>query len=275
MRYGLRFLVPPSVEPIHLAEAKLFLRVDHVDEDSLIEGLIRRARQRCESWLEAQLIDATWELKLDEFPSETSPSSRLSSLEQLSIVVPRVPLVSVSSISYVDSNGATQTLAASVYQVAPHRLPGLIGQAFNQFWPVARLQLDAVTVTFLAGYATPLTANAATDVLTATGRSFSNGDRVTLTNSGGLLPAGLNGETTYYVVSTTGSTFKLSMSSGGPAVDITDAGSGTTFAGQVPGSVRQAMLNLIAGWYEHRGDDVPNEGFEMAVQNQLWLEWSG
>ena len=40
--------VPVSVEPITLADAKTFIRVDYTDEDTLISGLISRARSYAE-----------------------------------------------------------------------------------------------------------------------------------------------------------------------------------------------------------------------------------
>lgn len=76
------------------------------------------------------------------------------------------------------------------------------------------------------GTGTDFTAVAATDVITATGHGLSDGDRV-FVDSTGTLPAGLSAHTLYYVISSTTNTLKLSLTSGGSAVDITDTGSGT------------------------------------------------
>lgn len=77
------------------------------------------------------------------------------------------------------------------------------------------------------GYGTGIvfTAVAATDVITAVNHGFSNGDRI-LVDSAGTLPGGLANQTVYYVISATTNTFKLSTSSGGSAVNITDTGTG-------------------------------------------------
>jgi len=62
-------------------------------------------------------------------------------------------LVSVGSIQYVDTDGATQTLAATEYTVdATQRAPGRIVEAFDKSWPDTRVTPNAVTVTFDAGF---------------------------------------------------------------------------------------------------------------------------
>jgi uncharacterized phiE125 gp8 family phage protein len=67
------------------------------------------------------------------------------------------PLISVSSINYVDANGVTPTLwAATKYIVdAPegdHAQRGRITLAYGETWPVTRDIANAVTVQFIAGY---------------------------------------------------------------------------------------------------------------------------
>lgn len=65
-----------------------------------------------------------------------------------------------------------------------------------------------------------------TDTLTSAGHGLSNGDRVKV-RSEGAVPAGLSEATTYYVVGATTNTLQLSLTSGGAAVNLTDAGYGT------------------------------------------------
>lgn len=69
---------------------------------------------------------------------------------------------------------------------------------------------------------------ATTDIVTATAHGLVDGNMVVLTTTD-TLPAGLSLATIYYVVQKTTNTFKLSTQSGteGPAVDITDTGTGT------------------------------------------------
>lgn len=85
------------------------------------------------------LLDQTWRLELPSFPS--------------SITLPLPPLQSVSSITYVDSDGDTQTLTASDYRVFGTD-PAIILPPLNEDWPtdVQDDTPNAVKITFVAGY---------------------------------------------------------------------------------------------------------------------------
>lgn len=59
------------------------------------------------------------------------------------------PIVSITSVTYIDTDGATQTLAADKYRVAD----GWLVPAIGQQWPTpASSQPDAVNITYLAGF---------------------------------------------------------------------------------------------------------------------------
>lgn len=73
------------------------------------------------------------------------------------------------------------------------------------------------------------TVTAANDTVDLTAHGFSNGKQLMLTNEGGALPGGLSASTVYYVVEATTNTFKLSLTEGGAAIDITSAGTGTHY----------------------------------------------
>lgn len=73
---------------------------------------------------------------------------------------------------------------------------------------------------------TPSNVDVATDTITITGHGLTDGTRVQFTNSGGALPAGLSASTDYYVRDAATNTFKVSLTNGGTAVDITTQGTG-------------------------------------------------
>ena len=78
-------------------------------------------------------------------------------------------------------------------------------------------------------------ASAATDILTLEGHGLRADQQVTFrAESGGSLPAGLVAGTTYYAIPLTDSTFQVSASSGGSAVNITTAGTNTILITSLP-----------------------------------------
>ena len=148
-------------EPITSAEAKSHMRVDHNADDTLIAALIKAARQYLEEISGRALINQTWTLKLDGFPGcgkdrrNISPlytSDRYRWRSQLPIILPRAPLSSVSSIAYVDEDGASQTWGSSNYVVDSAGEPGAVYPAEGVEYPDTDDRPNAVTVTYVAGY---------------------------------------------------------------------------------------------------------------------------
>ena len=106
------------------------------------------------------------------------------------------------------------------------------GSAYNlSAYPdlVAALANDSLLTEYGLNDGQAFTVTAANDTIDIVSHGFSNGQQFVLTNEGGALPAGLSANTLYYVVSATTNTFKLSLTEGGSAVDITGAGTGTHY----------------------------------------------
>ena len=132
---SLQLTTPPALEPVTLAQAKAWLRVESGDdEDGLIAALISAARVRCEWHCGRAFVTQTWTLWLDTIGEGT-------------VVLPLPPLVRVDRVPlYAAGDGAT-VLDESAYRVdeaggrvifaAPH--PGLRA-------------VDAVAIVFTAGY---------------------------------------------------------------------------------------------------------------------------
>lgn len=133
----------PTLEPVSVDEAKAHLRVDTASEDDLIKGWIAAARRWCETYTNRRFINTTIRYTLDAFSDEME--------------IPVSPLASVSSITYTDVDGASQTLSASVYQVDTYSQPGRVVLAYNQTWPLIRSEVvNPVQINAVVGYgATP------------------------------------------------------------------------------------------------------------------------
>lgn len=123
---------PPSFEPLTLAETKLYLRVDHADDDAAILRMIQSAREAAEEYLRRAFITQDWQLELE------------SGLEE-PVWLPRGPVQSVVSVQRISETGTVlETLGATLYHLnasKSHLVPHL--------WLA-----DAVRITYRTGYAT-------------------------------------------------------------------------------------------------------------------------
>lgn len=129
----------PATEPVTLEECKSQLRLQVSDDDPLILSYIAAARSYVEAIVGQQLVTATWEWKTDGF--------------QPLFLLPHSPLQSVTSITYIDTGGTTQTLATSVYQTDTASVPGRIMVAQGQAWPAVQSgTFNTVTITYVAGH---------------------------------------------------------------------------------------------------------------------------
>jgi uncharacterized phiE125 gp8 family phage protein len=89
--YSLTRSVDPAIEPVTLSEAKRHANVVASDDDTLITALIQAAREQVESDCSRALITQTWRLKLHEWFADW-------------LDVPRSPLQSVTSVTYIDGD---------------------------------------------------------------------------------------------------------------------------------------------------------------------------
>jgi hypothetical protein len=257
---GLRQTIRPSVEPVTLAEAKLHFRVDFADDDSLISRIVAAARHQVETDTGRQLIPAQWTLTLDRFPltwdgginygGTGGPGGEPYRPDWNGMVIPRPPLIAVNSIQYVDPNGVTQTWSNTLYRVDSQSEPARVTPEYGQIYPVPRIVINAVTVQYWAGYGDTWIVSGG--YLFPQSGTYSLGDVVRFSTIQGSLPAGLSQGVDYYIVATLGSLFKVSSSQGGPAITLSDPGTGTLFLLRVPDGIRSAILLLANHWYENR-----------------------
>src|SRR4051812_37958797 len=77
-------LTAPAIEPVSLAEAKAFLRVEHDDDDGVIAALVAGARIYVEAQTRRALITQSWRLSLDAWPASGRIEVRPAPLRSLS-----------------------------------------------------------------------------------------------------------------------------------------------------------------------------------------------
>ncbi len=169
-------ITPPPLEPISIAEAKIWLRIDMPAEDALLQSLIVAARLTLEAYTRRFFINQTWRLTFDAWPAAPGAGSM--------IAVPFAPFKSVAQIRVYDATGTGAILPAASYAAPPSMDGGRIG--FNYAPPAPGRAMNGIEIDILVGY-------------------------------------------------------------GGAAADT-------------PEPLRNAVLALVADWYENRGDSLQNDG---------------
>ncbi len=127
----------PAAEPLSRADAKAFLKVEHTDDDTLIDTLIVAARLTVEAAIRRVLITQTWRLALDGWPP-----GRI-------VEIPLSPIASIDTVTVYDADGAPEVLSASAYVTDVSSSPARLlirdtvspGAAFN-----------GIEIDFTAGY---------------------------------------------------------------------------------------------------------------------------
>lgn len=130
---------PPTSEPVSIVEARSQCRVDGSDSDSDLTLYISAARTFVEEYTGTKLVSQTVLMQGWDF-------SDLWSL-------PIAPIITLSSVKYLDTDGVEQTLSSSVYEMVNTGLEPHIRLKINQSWPSIRCASDAVRVTAIVGYA--------------------------------------------------------------------------------------------------------------------------
>jgi uncharacterized phiE125 gp8 family phage protein len=142
---GLTRITAPTLEPLTLQQVKNHLRVEHADDDSVIEPLIAAALGQVDGRdapLGRALMTQQWDWTLDGFPPRRNAA----------LLVPLPPLRSVEQITYLDTAGVSQTWTPAEYRVDIAETPGRLTPAFGFDWPQAQAVTASVTVSFTAGY---------------------------------------------------------------------------------------------------------------------------
>lgn len=129
--------VEPAAEPVTLADAKAHLRIAHDSEDALLQGLIRAAREDLERATGIALLDQSWRLALDRWPSQGC------------VLLNVHPVRAVLSVTAYGTEGEASLIDPAAYQLDTLSRP-------------ARLHFDArpeplrvfngIEIDFTAGY---------------------------------------------------------------------------------------------------------------------------
>lgn len=134
---SIQVITPATAEPLSLTEVKEFLRVDSSDEDATLNIMIAAAREMCENYTRQILMTTTIAEKMDSFPSGN-------------VLLSRGPIQSITSISYLDSAGDTQTVSSADYTKDLISQPSRLDPVTS--WPSANAEVNAVTTQYVVGF---------------------------------------------------------------------------------------------------------------------------
>ncbi len=135
---SLQVLVPPAIDPVTLAEAKVFLQLDSSHDDALVVDLIRAATQSIEQITGRALILRSLRQTVNAWPDKGV------------FALQARPLALLSQIQYRDEAGVTSVIDPADYYVDPNRSRIIALSSFAHFnftHPSAALLFD-----FDAGY---------------------------------------------------------------------------------------------------------------------------
>ncbi|MGJ7037608.1 putative phiE125 gp8 family phage protein [Shinella sp. BE166] len=130
-------LMPPAAEPITLAEVKAHLRLDASDEDTLLAGLMRAAREHLEGQTGLVLIARTFRLYLDDWP------------EARVIQIARGPVQTIETVTVYDASGAPVEVDATGYVLDGTARPARLVLPAR---PATERALNGIEIDFTAGF---------------------------------------------------------------------------------------------------------------------------
>ena len=135
-------VTPATAEPVTPTDVLEHSRIDTHDEAAYFETRITAAREAAEGYTHSKFISQTWDDSFDWLGCD--------------LVLQQQPVQSITSVTYIDTSGDTQTLAATVYELGTVYGLGVVRLKYNQVWPTdVRSHQDSVIVRYVAGYGDP------------------------------------------------------------------------------------------------------------------------
>lgn len=124
---------------VSTVNAKAHLKVEHSNDDTLIDGYVTAAEREVEAYTNRTMISTVYDLYLTDFPVN-------------GIVLPFSPVTAIASIKYYDTNNVQQTWASTNYHYNIYEEPTVI-RYVDTAPDVYEDRSDAVVIRFTAGYA--------------------------------------------------------------------------------------------------------------------------
>lgn len=134
----LTLVTGPATTVITADDLKTHSRISFPDEDDYLRQLLDIAETAAEDNTWRRLLTQTWDQKFDRFANP--------------LTLRNPPVQSITSVTYVDTAGVTQTLSTDIYEQGEDHEIGTVRLKSDQQWPTVQSHQDVVTVRFVAGY---------------------------------------------------------------------------------------------------------------------------
>lgn len=155
-------ITPPIQEPVSIAEAKAFARIEFDDDDAIVADLISQAREYCETAVGRTIAARVRQVffqgfltsggYFNRFIRSIGPNPWWLPTAQGIMQVRQPPLQGIMNIQYVDPSSGLLLEICSSQIIISTGTPGRVMPQYGAVWPLARPQIDAVSFTFVAGY---------------------------------------------------------------------------------------------------------------------------
>lgn len=156
-----RVTIPPVAEPLDLAAMRQQLRLPagYVDEDAVLQRVVRAGRHLVERWTWRRLLDQELELVACGFAGQRGAG----------LTMPTAPVTSIVSIAYTDAAGAVQALDPAAYYLdESDGDPATLRPTAGHSWPAVETRCAApVRVLIRAGWPDVAALQAAAEDLVA------------------------------------------------------------------------------------------------------------
>lgn len=131
---SVRLVTAPTAEPLTLAQAKTFLRIEHAADDEPVTRAIAAARVAAEQHLRLALLPQTWDFSI-------------ANTTNMKLCLPIGPAQSITSITLVTEAGASSTMAEANYRLSVDGFSVLFH---------SQPSIEKLTVRYVAGMASAL-----------------------------------------------------------------------------------------------------------------------
>ncbi len=129
----------PAAEPITLAEAKTYLRIDHDDEDGEITALIAAARAQIENTTCRALITQGWRITRDTWPIDGR------------LVLMPAPVQTLTAARIVRLDNSAQDIDVNLFTLDGAAAPAILGFCPGAL-PVSDRPVAGIELDIAAGY---------------------------------------------------------------------------------------------------------------------------